>query len=144
MAVTGQTVRQGVARTLEIGISLGSLVNIGGQEGRDLITYTYTRGKPGNPSSTNSTAMSMEAIGTEEISFEFEATATSITEPILDPLMETTRVFVRFADRNKATGVQYTQLEGLLVVGQTWPAAGEQTYSCTLLVDRLPATAGYA
>lgn len=135
-----QQYQSGVARTLEIGAALGSLVNIGGESGRELVSYTYGESRPSNPTSTNSTARGTEQATTLEVTLTFEGTRTSVSAPVLDPLIEPTEVYVRFADANRRTGGAYRQVRGIALLTYTWEAAGVQTYSLEIAVGAEPTT----
>ena len=144
MAIT-QQFQSGVARTLEIGDADGDtgMVNIGGETGRELVSFTYGVSRPSNPTSTNSTARGTEQATTLEVTFTFEGTRTATSAPVLDALMEPTLQYFRVSTRNKASGVAYIGVRGIPMLTYTWEAAGVQAFSVEVAVDAEPTEGSY-
>ena len=144
MAVS-QRYRSGVARTFEISSDGGtSFTDIGGQTGRELIGFTEAISRPSNPTSTNSTARGTEQATTLEVAVSFNGTRTSVTAPILDPLIEPTDIIVRYATENRATGGDYTQVGGIGMLTYSWEAAGVQSWTMEIAVNTEPTTGQFA
>ena len=142
MAVT-QQVQTGVARSLEISTDSTTWTQLARTDGGELTTYSLNHVRPTTQTDSGQAAISNKKIGTSEYTLSWTSFYTSLTEPVLEPALETTQYYIRLSDEDQRTGGRYRIYQGLLMVAENYDSSAEQSVNLNLLVNRAPTSGTY-
>ena len=109
-------------------------------DGGTLGNFTYSEERGTADEATDTTALGTRRTGTRELTFNAEGVWDESIADFLEELIEVSDVHAQFGDEVYATGVNYTQANGLLVLTETLNAEEAQAWSFELMITDPPTT----